>query len=718
MNQRLHRTSRLLVAAALLAAAVPAHAVLQDHGPASAAAAGFPAWYRAVDGTVVEPCLAQTPSPNAAAGGAPMCFPLAPDPLGFAGNIGPEVFYADANNITTGPSFTARYTAALEAAYLSGSPQKGQEILFARIRIVISATRAGTYVVTHPYGVEVFPNVEPGARAVFFTEDVLPIVGNFDAALAGRIGPFLQWDVLNPGETLTVGAEQYLGDPNYAHTVTGSPFGTNLVRVQVLDAAGAVVETSENGQFNIVGKRYTTPIPTPLRVARATYSRDAVVTSIDVQASASAAQNLVATGAGMPSMQLKADGTRYMAHAQIPSNVIPPGQITVTNLTDPTLNSASTGVSDEVTISLATFDPSTNVLTVAASSSDQLAPPGLDVVGFVPGTMSGGLFTTQLLSGVPPLTVSVVSSAGGTATLPVHVLATQAGNPANPPVATDDAVTANSGQTVSVAVTANDAPVNPATIASVIILTRPTQGAVRLNPLSPLTVDYTAAAGASGADAFTYLVQDSTGALSNVGTVRVTLTFVAPPPTANADATATQRGTTRLIDVLANDVAGPGTSIDPATLAIATPPAQGTATVVGGKISYAANPTFTGTVTFTYTVANGSGTVSAPATVNLTVFPNAEILSALKPLYTTAQKKWVITGQSSWLGPNFVLSVSCYNGVTVQNGTTLIGTGNTDNTGKFTVAPPVPSPVAPDASKSITCVSQGLGKASSGVSVK
>lgn len=718
MDHPLPRTSRLLAAAALLAAASPALAVLQDHGPASAAAAGFPAWYRAIDGTVVEPCLAQTPSPNPLSGGAPMCFPIAPNPAGFAGNLGDEFFYADANTIVTGPSFTLRYTAALEAAYLSGAPQRGQEILFARIRVVISTTRPGTYVVTHPYGVEVFPDVDAGSRAVFFTEDVFPIIGNFDAALGGRIGPFLQWDALNPGETLTVGAEQYLGDPNYAHTITGSPFGTNLVGVQVLDAAGNLLETAENSQFNVLGKRYTTPIPTPLRIARATYSRDASVLSVDVQASANAAQSLVVTGTNLPSMRLKADGSRYLAHAQLSPAVIPPGQVTVTNLSDVTLNSVSTGVSDEVTISLATFDPSTGVLTVAASSSDALAPPGLDVVGFVPGTMTGGLFTTLVPSGIPPLTVSVVSSAGGAATLPVHVLATQAGNPADPPVAGDDLAAASSGQTVTVPVAANDAAVAPAALSSVILLTRPAQGTVRLNPLDPLSVDYTASAGAQGADSFTYLVQDSAGALSNVATVSVALTFVPPPPVANPDGVATQRGTVRVFDVLANDVAGAGTAIDPATLAIVTPPAQGTATVSAGKIGYTANATFTGTATFTYAVASNAGSVSAPATVNVTVFPNAEILSNLRPTYTTSQRRWVITGQSSWFGPSFVLAVSCYNGTTVQNASTLIGTGNTDGTGKFTVAPPVPSPVAPDASRSITCVSQGGGRASTGVSIK
>jgi len=73
--------------------AVPAMAVLKDRGPVKVAPGqpddGFPAWYRdngipatattaAVPPQALEQCVAQTPSPNPAAGGAPMCFPLAP----------------------------------------------------------------------------------------------------------------------------------------------------------------------------------------------------------------------------------------------------------------------------------------------------------------------------------------------------------------------------------------------------------------------------------------------------------------------------------------------------------------------------------------------------------------------------------------------------------------------------------------------------------------
>ena len=73
---------------AALAAAHPALAALQDRGPQDPTLV-FPLWYRDLNGTAVGQCLSQVQSPNPAAGLKPMCFPLNPDPTGFAGNVGP-----------------------------------------------------------------------------------------------------------------------------------------------------------------------------------------------------------------------------------------------------------------------------------------------------------------------------------------------------------------------------------------------------------------------------------------------------------------------------------------------------------------------------------------------------------------------------------------------------------------------------------------------------
>ena len=99
------RTSLTAVALAAALFAQPARAVLQDFGPISART-GFPTWYRDLNGNAVQSCLSTSESPNAP--GFPMCFPLVPNPAGFAGNLGDEFFYSDLVMSASGPAFTVR----------------------------------------------------------------------------------------------------------------------------------------------------------------------------------------------------------------------------------------------------------------------------------------------------------------------------------------------------------------------------------------------------------------------------------------------------------------------------------------------------------------------------------------------------------------------------------------------------------------------------------
>jgi hypothetical protein len=89
------------------------------------------------------------------------------------------------------------------------------------------------------------------------------------------------------------------------------------------------------------------------------------------------------------------------------------------------------------------------------------------------------------------------------------------------------------------------------------------------------------------------------------------------PPITDEDAVTGSIGVPGVIEVLANDIAIFG-SIDPATVAIATPPASGSAVAnLDGTITF--TPAANGVVTFTYTVANNFGSVSLPGTVTVTV---------------------------------------------------------------------------------------------------
>ncbi|MHB1241080.1 MAG: Ig-like domain-containing protein, partial [Gammaproteobacteria bacterium] len=97
------------------------------------------------------------------------------------------------------------------------------------------------------------------------------------------------------------------------------------------------------------------------------------------------------------------------------------------------------------------------------------------------------------------------------------------------------------------------------------------------------------------------------------------LTVTAIAPSAEPDSASTTPGGTVAINVLSNDV-GTRSPIDPTTVKVVTPPANGTTTVnpTTGVITYV-NDGVAGADTFTYTVANHLGNASPPATVTLTV---------------------------------------------------------------------------------------------------
>src|SRR5439155_15040675 len=108
---------------------------------------------------------------------------------------------------------------ALEGSFVTGHPQPGDQIVFARTRLRIDVPTGGAYTVVWPYGKKAFNVAAAGSRAINVTQDVGLAPGQFGDALVGNIGPFLQWDATPPAPPVG-----FLGDAVTPHTVTGSPF--------------------------------------------------------------------------------------------------------------------------------------------------------------------------------------------------------------------------------------------------------------------------------------------------------------------------------------------------------------------------------------------------------------------------------------------------------------------------------------------------------------
>jgi Big-like domain-containing protein len=106
------------------------------------------------------------------------------------------------------------------------------------------------------------------------------------------------------------------------------------------------------------------------------------------------------------------------------------------------------------------------------------------------------------------------------------------------PIALDDNAATTAGTAVNIAVLANDSDPDGNTPLTVVSLTQPAAGTGAAVLQANNTVTYTPTAGFTGTASFTYQARDTLGALSNVATVRVTVSNVVVVETITATATA------------------------------------------------------------------------------------------------------------------------------------------------------------------------------------
>jgi hypothetical protein len=450
--------SKLTPAVTLLSLIAAIHGSAQaalfavDQGPYSPQNGNFAQWYQDTHGRTLDLCLGKALSSRVpSTPGVPsyMCTLAVAagvfddnQPTVFPTNFPDEAFWflADAALPTAGATaLNLRYTAALEAAFGGGDPGPNDQISFARIRIRMDAPVAGTYTITHPYGVDVFQVDTPGTKAINMTRDIgIGSPGNYGGALAGDVGPFLR-SVNGPyieTDPTTGIAASYVGDPNLTEQVTGSPFNTNFIHVEGPNGIDGRTDV-----FGITGKLSTVVRPTPTIVQRATYSRktggtgnSGVQAQEDVFSLAppppGTSKFVDTDNADIAMTEANGTGSWYgqsTANPTLPVNL----QVTADNHLAIPQNTPTTvphALTDLVSIDTANYSVSSGQLTLVASTSDAATATSLTATGSsggAIGTLSGDGAVKTLTTGIspiPPAKVTVTSANGGSDTEEVVIV--------------------------------------------------------------------------------------------------------------------------------------------------------------------------------------------------------------------------------------------------------------------------------------------------------
>ncbi|MBJ2267249.1 cadherin-like domain-containing protein [Pseudomonas sp. MF6772] len=702
-----------------------------DPGPYTFATGKFPMWYEDNNQLKMELCQSLAVSSRTPATVPPsyMCIlgvePGVYDdtlPMIFPDNWPPEAFWFHAETaipqIGNSGYELEVYVAGIEAAFANENPVDGDQQSFARIRLRVSVPTAGTYTITHPYGVETINVTTPGRRAINITRDIgISVPGVFNGVLAGNIGPFLRsvngpYTEVNPDNG---GIDTFIGDPNLTEQVTGSPNNTNFVRIQ---GPAGTIQTS---LFNVSGKILDNRAQTPVEISRATYRRTgsgAGTTQVEVFAKSANSSTLclretLALVAGPPVSpclkSLLGDNNGLFFGQDLVSGARP--SVLVVTATNPTGTTRPTAVSSKLTdlvkIQTARYSWSNHSLLIEATSTDEVAVPDMVAQGYGRLSKSGTLqrLTVADLT-QPPASVTVKSAAGGSDTELVVVVGTAPSTGENQaPVAVADTGSTSFGVPITLNLLANDSDPDANVPLSISALTQPAagQGTVALNGTTAVVYTPPAVVATPLTTTFTYKAQDVKGLVSaTAATVTIT---VAPnrPPVAVADSIATL-GVAIPINVLANDTDPEGNV--PLGVASLTQPAAGRGTVSsnGTVITYTPPATVTTafTTTFTYIARDSFGALSTPATVTVQVSPRPAtetftVTTATVQARSNNRFNWDFAGTSSVTTGN-TITVQ----VTTPTGLVTLGTTTVPVTGRWRLTVSNVTNVIPSANPTAT----------------
>lgn len=414
----------MLALALMLMVSSPAFAVLNAVGPVDPGN-GFPRYYQDTNGLTLELCI---PNVQELADGACLILPAdVPSPLApivFPTNFPGEAFWWAGGTIIDLPGGgSADLVMALEAAFAFEEPIQGDQVSFGRVRIRVDIPApGGNYVVTTPYGIFPFNNVQPGVRAINMTQDIgITVPGVFTGALGSSIGPYLRPSLTPGGAPLPFfdlypgSGKLYIAQPAALGPVTGGPFG-NVFRVEGPNIGGPGINSIETVNFELVGRLFDGILPTPLTPTRATYSRTGTGQGqIDIFADAPATATVsVSGGPNMPAGQVPLTGSPlgnfFAAIPLADASVLPPFITVTAGNTGNSTTTIAVPLVDMVTITQADYSPVKRTLAVKASSSDGAVAQTLTAEGF--GPLTNGALTVASLA-APPAVIAVTSSAGG-----------------------------------------------------------------------------------------------------------------------------------------------------------------------------------------------------------------------------------------------------------------------------------------------------------------
>src|SRR5262249_26464329 len=213
---------------------------------------GFPQFYRDKAGRSLQPCL-DIDAPGDPCGIAD--FRRIVFPATFPGRF---VYWRATTRIRgLGGNISNRadLAIALEGAFAPpGGVADGKQIVVARwrIRAPRGLLALATYTVIHPFGVKTVVADATGAIDVADEQgctDAPPACDFKRVLTATDIGPFLTWDSARPSPP-----PGFIGDPDIEHTVTGSPLGTNVFRIDGPNAGGPNRNSIETNLFTVTGK--------------------------------------------------------------------------------------------------------------------------------------------------------------------------------------------------------------------------------------------------------------------------------------------------------------------------------------------------------------------------------------------------------------------------------------------------------------------------------